>query len=224
MIIVTGASNGIGKSIVRNLNMKNIKTFGVSRSISKSNYSASCDVSNYDELKDVYNFIKKKKYRIMGLVNAAGVASMNLAITTPHKTVTKIINTNLIGTIFSCQVFTPLIIKNGFGSIINFSTIAVALKLEGESIYVASKAGVEAFTQTFAKEISNYKICANCISPGPIDTNLIKNVPKDKINKIIEKQIIKKKFSINEINITVEFLLSKNTNFLSGQIFNIGGN
>ena len=148
---------------------------------------------------------------------------MNLAITTPHKTVKKIINTNLIGTIFSCQVFTPLIIKNGVGSIINFSTIAVALKLEGESIYVASKAGVEAFTQTFAKEISNYKICANCISPGPIDTNLIKNIPKDKINKIIEKQIIKKKFSINEINKTVEFLLSKNTDFLSGQIFNIGG-
>ena len=76
---------------------------------------------------------------------------MNLALMTPKKVSKNVINTNLLGTIFSCQNFSPLIIRNKGGAIINFSTIAVALGLKGESVYCASKAGVEAFSRSFFK-------------------------------------------------------------------------
>ena len=91
---------------------------------------------------------------------------MNLAITTPFKKVNEIIQTNLIGTIYSSQIFSPLLIKAGFGRIINFSTIAVNLGLQGESVYVASKAGVEAFSRVLAKELASFRITVNCIAPG----------------------------------------------------------
>ena len=75
----------------------------------------------------------------------------------------KIIKTNLLGTIFFNQIFSPLLIKNKVGTIINFSTIAVKIGLKGESIYVASKAGVEGFSKVLAKELSAFNITVNCI-------------------------------------------------------------
>ena len=89
--------------------------------------------------------IKSKHHVAKAIINAAGVASMNLALTTPENVTDRLIRTNLIGTIYCCQLFAPFLIKNKTGSIVNFSTIAVPIGLRGESVYVASKAGVEDF-------------------------------------------------------------------------------
>ena len=64
--------------------------------------------------------------------------------------------------------------------------------LKGESIYVASKAGVEGFSKSFAREMSDFNIRVNCIAPGPIETDLIKGVDKKLIDRVIKKQIITK--------------------------------
>jgi 3-oxoacyl-[acyl-carrier protein] reductase len=74
---------------------------------------------------------------------------MNLVITTPPETVRRIIETNLMGTIFCCQQVAPALIRRGSGRIINFSTLGVALAIKGEAIYIASKAGVEGFSRAF---------------------------------------------------------------------------
>ena len=91
---------------------------------------------------------------------------MNLAVTTPPSMTQKLIQTNLAGTIHCCQLFAPLMIRKKAGSIINFSTIAVTLGLKGESIYAASKAGVEGFSRAFAREMADFDIRVNCIAPG----------------------------------------------------------
>ena len=135
----------------------------------------------------------------------------------------KLIQVNLIGTIYCCQLFAPLMIKNKEGRIINFSTIAVALGLKGESVYVASKAGVEGFSRSFAREMSDFNINVNCIVPGPIETDLIKGVRKSVIENLIKKQIIPKKFNTNDVSDLVELLLDKKSKSLSGQVLNIGG-
>jgi hypothetical protein len=82
---------------------------------------------------------------VFALVNAAGIASMNLLVTTPVSTIQRIVEVNLLGTIYCCQAVAPALIRSGGGRIVNFSTIAVALGLAGESVYAASKAGVEGF-------------------------------------------------------------------------------
>jgi len=156
--------------------------------------SMSCDVSSYESVKAVVQQLKKDGARVDGLVNAAGIASMNLAVTTPASVAQKIINTNLLGTIYCCQLFAPLMLRNKQGAIINFSTIAVALGLKGESIYAASKAGVEGFTRSFAREKADFNVQVNCIAPGPIDTNLLKGITSEQINKIVSQQIIPKQF------------------------------
>jgi 3-oxoacyl-[acyl-carrier protein] reductase len=224
MIIVTGASRGLGRVICDRLIKKNIDVFGLARNVDKLTFSSmSCDVSNYENIKTVVHKLKKDGVKVTGLVNAAGVASMNLALTTPTNVTQKIINTNLLGSIYCCQLFSPLMIRSKKGSIINFSTIAVALGLKGESIYVASKAGVEGFTRSFAREVSEFNINVNCIAPGPMDTSLLKGVTAEQIKKIVSQQIISKQFKPESVADLVEFLIDNKSDSLSGQVFNIGG-
>ena len=224
MIIVTGASKGLGRAICERLLKKKFEVLGLSRNVKGIPFSSySCDVSSYEQVKKIANKLKSKKKKISGLINAAGIASMNLALTTPYETVVKIIATNLLGTIFACKIFTPLMIRENKGNIINFSTIAVPLGLKGESIYVASKSGVEGFTKTFAREVADFNIKVNCIAPGPIKTDLLKGVTNRQIKKVIKKQIFNKQYTKDTICDVVEILLDKKTDSITGQIVNVGG-
>jgi 3-oxoacyl-[acyl-carrier protein] reductase len=224
MIVVTGASRGIGRAICERLMSKNIPLLGISRR--KENYqfpSIDCDVSSYENIKLVAQKLKKNGIALNGLINVAGIASMNLALTTPPSVTQDIIKTNLLGTIFCCQLFAPLIIKNKMGTIINFSTIAVPLGLKGESIYVASKSGVEGFTHSFSREMADFNINVNCISPGPIRTDLLNGITDIQIQKIISRQVITKQFNTESICDLVELLFDQRSRSLTGQVFNVGG-
>lgn len=224
MIVVTGASNGLGRAICNRLLVKNIEVFGLSRSISDVPFpSMSCDVSSYEDVKSVAKKLKENGLKIDGLINAAGVASMNLAITTPPSVSENIIKINLLGTIYCCQQIAPLMLRNKAGSIINFSTIAVALGLKGEAIYAASKAGVEGFTRVFAREMAEFNINVNCIAPGPINTNLLNGITFSQINKIVSQQIIAKQFTPDAVSDLVELLLDSRSKSLSGQVLHVGG-
>jgi 3-oxoacyl-[acyl-carrier protein] reductase len=224
MIIVTGASRGLGNAICCHLIAKGVEVIGLARNVSSLNFpSFVCDVSSAEQVKEVATCLKKEGILVSGLINAAGIASMNLALTTPVNTTDRIIKTNLLGSIYTCQKFAPLMIKNGSGSIINFSTIAVSLGLKGESIYVASKAGVEGFSKSFAREMSEFNINVNCIAPGPINTDILNGVAPKKISNIVNQQIIKKQFSPEDVCNIVDLLLDERSRSLSGQVFNIGG-
>ncbi len=224
MIIVTGASRGLGRAVTERLIDSGQEVLGLSREIEDSPFnSIACDVSDYEEVKSVAIELKKGKKEISGLVNAAGIATMNLAVTTPPSMTQKLIQTNLLGTIHCCQIFAPLLIRKKAGSIINFSTIAVALGLKGESIYAASKAGVEGFSRAFAREMADFNIRVNCVAPGPIKTDLLKGVSDEQIDAIVSQQVLRKMFLPRDVCDLCEFLLSSKSSSLSGQVLNVGG-
>ena len=224
MIIVTGASRGLGAAVSKRLISNGKDVLGLARNIDNTYFNCmECDVSSHTSIKGIVKYIKNNKIKIEALINAAGIASMNLAVTTDHNSVDRLIRTNLIGTIYSCQLFAPLMMRHKSGSIINFSTIAVKLALKGESIYAASKAGVEVFSKTFAREMSDFSINVNCIAPGPIKTDLLKGVSNNQINKIVSSQIIQKPFEKSDVCDVVDLLLDKKSKSISGQVLHIGG-
>ena len=224
MIIVTGASRGLGRSVAERLISSGREVLSLSRtSEGAPGDSVTCDVSDYEAVKTVAQSLRKEKREIEGLVNAAGIASMNLAVTTPPSMTQKLIQTNLAGTIHCCQLFAPLMIRKKAGSIINFSTIAVTLGLKGESIYAASKAGVEGFSRAFAREMADFDIRVNCIAPGPIKTDLLKGVSDEQIDAIVAQQILPKLFLPDDIADLCEFLLGPPSQSLSGQVLKVGG-
>lgn len=225
MIIVTGASRGLGQAITERLNEKGEEVLGLARdTINLKNIKGiDCDVCDYDSVRDASKKVKRMKKPIKAFINAAGVASMNMAVTTDRSTIQKLIQTNLVGTIYCCQLFAPIMLRQKQGSFINFSTIAVPLALKGESVYAASKAGVESFSRTFAREMSDFNIRVNCIAPGPIRTDLLRGITDTQINKIISQQVITKQFQKSDVCDLVELLIDEKSKSLSGQVLNVGG-
>ena len=128
MIIITGASRGLGQAITERLIEIGEEVMGLARNTSGMNIDAlEYDVGDYAYVKNVSREIKRMKKPVKAFINAAGVASMNMAVTTNEFTVQKLIQTNLVGTIYNCQLFAPIMLRQKYGSFINFSTIAVAL-------------------------------------------------------------------------------------------------
>lgn len=224
MIIITGASRGLGKAISERLEKKGEEVIGLARSLSDLSIEGiECDVSDYASVKNAYREVKRLKKPLKAFINAAGVASMNMAVTTDESTVQKLIQTNLVGTIYCCQLFAPIMLRQKQGSFINFSTIAVSLALKGESVYAASKAGVESFSRTFAREMADFNVRVNCIAPGPIETDLLRGITDAQIKKIISQQVIPKQFQKSDVCDLVELLIDSRASSLSGQVLNIGG-
>ena len=224
MIIVTGASRGLGQAITERLLESGEDVIGLARNINGLNINAiECDVSDYASVKNASKEVKRMKKPVKAFINAAGVASMNMAVTTDESTVQKLIQTNLVGTIYCCQLFAPIMLRQKQGSFINFSTIAVALALKGESVYAASKAGVESFSRTFAREMADFNVRVNCIAPGPIRTDLLRGITDTQIEKITSQQVIQKQFQKADVSDLVELLLDEKASSLSGQVLNVGG-
>lgn len=224
MIIVTGASRGLGQAITERLIERGEEVVGLARNTSGLEIKAiKCDVSDYTSVKNASKEVKRMKKPVKAFINAAGVASMNMAVTTDQSTVQKLIQTNLVGTIYCCQLFAPILLRQKQGSFINFSTIAVALALKGESVYAASKAGVESFSRTFAREMADFNVRVNCIAPGPIRTDLLRGITDAQIEKITSQQVIQKKFQKSDVCDLVELLLDAKATSLSGHVLNVGG-
>ena len=224
MILITGGSRGIGRAIGERLQNIGHEILGVSRTRSHAQFETfEADVSDAESLRKISLKIRGAKRPVNALINAAGIASMNLALMTPPKTAESLVRTNLLGTINACQVFGPLLARSNGSSIINFSTIAVELALEGEAVYAATKAGIEAYTRTFARETSGLGVRANCIAPGPIATDLIRGISKAQRDSIIGRQAIQRQFTVEDICDLVELLLDPRANSLTGQVFHVGG-
>jgi len=224
VIIVTGASRGLGQAITERLIERGEEVIGLARNTSGLKINAiECDVSDYASVKNASKEVKRMKKPVKAFINAAGVASMNMAVTTDESTVQKLIQTNLVGTIYCCQLFAPIMLRQKQGSFVNFSTIAVALALKGESVYAASKAGVESFSRTFAREMADFNVRVNCIAPGPIRTDLLRGITDAQIEKITSQQVIQKQFQKSDVCDLVELLLDEKATSLSGQVLNVGG-
>lgn len=227
VIIITGTRKGIGFSLANYFLDYGDYVVGCSRrtsTINHDNYTHYClDVSNEQDvikmIRDVYKAYKK----IDILINNAGIASMNHFLLTPQSIVKKLIDTNFIGTFLMCREVAKYMLKNKYGRIVNFSTVAVPLNLEGELIYSSSKAAVEQLTKVMAAELGSHGVTVNAIGPTPISTDLIKNVPVNKINNIIQKQSIKRLGTFDDIANIINFLISQNSSFITGQIIYLGG-
>ncbi len=227
IMIITGASKGIGKYLAEYYSKKGFHVIGCSRkSIDHKldNYHHFIlDVSDESEVKNMISSIRKKHGKVDILINNAGIASMNHALLTDIRTVNKIYNTNFFGTFLFCREASKIMARKKFGRIINFVTVAVPLNLEGEAIYASSKSSVLSFTKILAKEVAENGITVNAIGPTPVKTDLIRSVPEEKIKNLIQMQAIKRFGEFSDISNIVDFYISPRSGFITGQVMYLGG-
>ena len=220
--VVTGASRGIGHFLSEKLSKENYRVVNISRKSSDAFIDYSFDLTNTQDIGKLVKQIIKEVGIPDLLINNAGVASMNHTFLMKDSVVEKIVDVNFISPILLSKEFGKFMIKKG-GKILNISTVAVPLLLDGEAVYAATKSGIEVFTKILAKELSRSKVDVSCIGLTPIDTDLIKNVPKDKIDKITELLPTPKKYQLEDVwELTYKFLYSEDKK-MNGEVFYLGG-
>jgi 3-oxoacyl-[acyl-carrier protein] reductase len=181
------------------------------------------DVSDESQVKSLFSQIQKLFGRLDVAVNNAGIASMNHSLLTPSATVDRLMNVNLRGTFLVSREGAKLMQRRKFGRIINMTTIAVPMQLEGESIYAASKSAVETLTRVMGRELAPYGITVNAIGPSPIDTNLIRNVPAASIQAIVDRLAIKRRGTPEDVFNVVDFFIRPASDYITGQVIYLGG-
>jgi len=222
-VIVTGASRGLGRYCADQLHNGGYRVIGLGRTANDSAFETRVtDVTDPASIAASISDVRRDA-GVYALINAAGIASMNLVVTTPARTIKRIVETNLLGTIYCCQQVAPALIKRGSGRIINFSTLGVRLAIKGEAVYIASKAGVEGFSRAFAREMAPHGVTVNTVAPGPIETALIAKVPKKNVEEVVSRQIIPRQGQPEDVWSIVSLLLSPAGAMISGEVIHVGG-
>lgn len=225
--LITGTRKGIGKYLVEHYVKLGHKVVGCSRNAPDwtldgyKHYLA--DVSDEKAVLQIFSDIRKEHGRLDNLINNAGIASMNHAILTPLSSVHNVLNTNVIGTFLFCREAAKLMQKKKYGRIVNFSTVAVPLNLAGEAVYAASKAAIVSLTKTLASEFAQWGITVNAVGPTPIDTDLVRNVPENKMNELLQKQAIHKMGTFSDVSNIIDFYIKPESTFITGQVIYLGG-
>lgn len=227
VIVVTGASRGLGRSLCETFLARGHRVFGCSRgpsSLDHADYThLELDVADEPAVMRMFKAVRSCGEPLYALINNAGAASMNHALLTPAATITRLLQVNAVGAMLCSREAAKQLSKHKLGRIVNFSTIAVAYGLEGEAAYVASKAAIAAYSRTLARELGERGVTVNVVAPNPIRTDLIAGVPEHKLQAILERQSIKRYGQFEDVLNVIDFFLDPASAFITGQTIYLGG-
>jgi 3-oxoacyl-[acyl-carrier protein] reductase len=228
VMLITGTRKGIGRYLVDYYLAKGYVVAGCSRGpfdgpAPENYHHYIADVADEQAMIAMIRDVHKKLGGISVLVNNAGIASMNHLALTPLSTVQRIFSTNVFGTFIAMREVAKVMMAKKYGRIVNFATVATPLNLEGEAAYAASKAAVESFTRVAARELASFNVTVNAVGPTPVLTDLIRTVPKQKMDALIGMQAIKRMGEHRDIANAIDFFISRESDFITGQTLFLGG-
>ena len=232
-IIVTGASGGIGNSIIKKLNEVGANILASGTRIEKleelkKNFKnikiLRCDMSESSKIEE---FIENATNELGGnldcIINNAGIAQDNLAIRMSLEEWQKVINVNLTSTFLMSKFAIKKMLKNKAGKIVNITSVVGHTGNLGQVNYTASKAGIIAMSKSLAIEYAKKNINVNCISPGFIKTAMTDKI-EDKFKEAIISKIPSSRLGEpDDIANAVLFLSSNQSNYINGETLHVNG-
>jgi 3-oxoacyl-[acyl-carrier protein] reductase len=234
--IVTGGGRGIGRAIAEGLAMKGVNlaiadidsdmAIKTASDISASGVKAigiKLDVSNPEEVKKVFNEIKKEFNRIDILINNAGITRDGLMIRMKDEDWDSVIAINLKGVFLCSREAIKDMSQRRYGRIVNVSSVAAFMGNPGQANYSASKAGIVGLTKTAAKEYASRGITVNAVAPGFIKTAMTDVLPEN-VKEEMKKLIPLGRFgTVEDVSNAVIFLASPESGYITGQVIHVNG-
>lgn len=227
VVVITGTRKGIGRFLAEHFVRKGALVEGCSREApdwTLDNYTHHlADVTSEQAVKEMFSSINRRHGRLDIIINNAGISSMNHVLLTPYETARKILDTNFHGTFLVCREGAKLMQARRYGRIVNIGTVAVPMRLAGEALYASSKSAVLTFTQVLAYELAEFGITCNVVAPTPIETDLIRGVPADKINQLVKSLAIKRLGRFEDVANVIDFFVKPESQYVTGQVIYLGG-
>ena len=223
-VIVTGGNRGIGKGIVLSFLDKGYSVLATSRDSNNFDFShsglkiADLDVCDQSSVEGFQKIVSEFDPDI--LVNNAGTTKDNLFLRMTESDWDEVINTNLNSVFRVTKLVVKGMLKKKWGRIINISSISGSMGNSGQTNYSASKAGVDAFSRSLAKELGSRNITVNSIAPGFIQTDMTDGLINDELVKKIPLQRVG---NAEDVASLVNFLASEESNYITGQTLVVDG-
>ena len=232
-IIITGASGGIGNSIVEKLYESEANILATGTRIEKleelkekfnSIKIMNFDISQHEKIEDfINNATEKLGGSLDCIINNAGITKDNLTIRMSLEEWTKVININLTSTFLMCKYSIKKMLKNKSGKIINITSVVGHTGNVGQANYTASKAGIVAMSKSLAIEYGKKNINVNCISPGFIGTAMTDKIDEKHKEEIIAKIPSNRLGKPEDIANAVTFLSSNQADYINGETLHVNG-
>lgn len=223
MILITGASKGIGKFLLEHYIFRGKEVIGF-----YNNTKPTINIQNYKQVNvesetDIINFISENKDRLkhLILINTAGISIDGFAHKIKIDEWIKTFSINTTGSFLMVKHLLPFMRVQGFGRIINISSVVPQIGTVGTAAYATSKSALWGLTKVIAKENATKGITANCLNLGYFNVGMIDTIPKPILNNIIESIPMKRLGDISNIISAINFLIE--ADYITGEGINING-
>jgi 3-oxoacyl-[acyl-carrier protein] reductase len=235
--LVTGGSRGIGRAVAlalaeegADVAINYVSSEAAARDVAdhiakmgRRAILAQADVSDYPDTFRMAQDVLRDFGHLDILVNNAGINSDKTFTKMDHASWRKVLGTNLDG-VFNCtKVFVDQMLAQGYGRVVNMTSVIGQIGNFGQANYAASKAGVAAFTKSLAKELAGKGLTVNAVAPGFIETEMVAGIP-DKVKERLLAQIPLKRFgTADEVARAVVYIVSSDGDYITGAELSING-
>jgi 3-oxoacyl-[acyl-carrier protein] reductase len=236
LVLVTGATRGIGKAIALTLGSAGATIIGtatsdegatnISKVFTQNNIlgkGMKLNVTNNDQISIMLKTINEDFGSIDILINNAGITRDNILIRMKEDEWEDIINTNLSSIYKMSKSVLKGMIKKRSGRIISITSVVGAMGNAGQSNYAAAKAGIMGFTKSLAREVGIRGITVNAVAPGFIETDMTNNLPENQKEKLSSQIPMGRLGTANEVAQAVLFLASDHASYVTAQVLHVNG-
>ena len=235
--VVTGASKGIGRACALRLakdgmtvvvnyshsDAEAAKTVEEIKAAGGDAVAYNADVSDLNQVKDMFKFVSDTYGRVDILVNNAGIVRDEYLLMLTQENLDKCLDLNIKGYFYCAQQAALKMFSQKSGVIVNMSSVSSKMALAGQSVYSATKGAVNSMTQTMAKELARKKIRVNAVCPGFVQTEMVDQLPEDKKKEYLKEVPLGRFADVDEVAGLVSFLCSDDASYITGQAIVLDG-
>ena len=232
--LVTGASRGIGQAIAKRLANEGYLVIGTATSekgaAAVNDYLQELggagrvlNVQDAEQINQLFDSIEKEFGNVQVLVNNAGITQDGLLMRMDDNAWERVLDVNLTSVFRTSKRAIKGMMKARQGRIINITSVVAAMGNAGQTNYTASKAGIEGFTRSLAREIGSRQITVNCVAPGFIDTDMTSELDEALIKSMLNTVPLARLGKPEDIAAAVNFLASEEAGYITGTVLDVNG-